>query len=154
MNPLPISYKLSSSKGFTLVEILVVTGLFILLISVGAIIGFDSITRSTVHNERDLVVLMLTGARARALANVDQKPQGVHIETGKIVLYEGSVYNPADPTNRDTPRNTNITISPNPAEIIFDQLSANVTTGAGTITLMQDAQTDTVEINGQGRIEW
>ena len=139
--------------GFTLIEILVIVGLFGLLAAMGAFIGFDSIGRSSVHSERDLVVLMLTGARTRTLANVNEKAQGVRITNNEIILFEGTLYPGINP--RSTPRNSAITVSPAlPVDIIFDQLSANVTTGACTITLTQDTKNATIEINGQGRIDW
>ncbi|OHA27352.1 MAG: hypothetical protein A3C06_04175 [Candidatus Taylorbacteria bacterium RIFCSPHIGHO2_02_FULL_46_13] len=149
-----------SAGGFTLIEILVVTGLFAILVSVGAIMGFDSISRSTVQSERDLVVLMLTGARTRALANVNQLAQGMHVTPSEIILFEGSAYDSTDPNNRSTPRNSGIEVKNGATppvdtfDVVFDQLSASVTMGVGIVTLSQGAQTDTIDINGQGRIEW
>ena len=143
----------TGTRGFTLIEILVVVGLFALLAAMGAIIGIDSIGRSTVHDERDLVVQILTGARTRALENINQSRHGVRITTDDIEIFE--VNSSGTETNsRITPRNANIDISPNPTTIIFNQLSANVTSGAGAITLTQGNQTDTIDINAQGLIEW
>ena len=144
--------------GFTLIEILVIVGLFGLLAAMGAFIGFDSIGRSSVHSERDLVVLMLTGARTRALANVNQVAHGVHITADKIIIFEGLSY--SGTTEPATDRNDAIDMTPEPATIVFKQLSAEATDGNNicnplcTITFKQGPQVDTIEINGQGRIDW
>jgi len=148
------TFRQNNKAGFTLIEILIVAGLFLILASIGTLIGFDSIGRSSVHDERDLVVLMLTGARTRALANVNEKKQGVRIKANEIVLFELDTSG-TETNDRSTPRNSAVTITPAPPfDIVFDRLSANVITGAGAVTLTQDSKTDTIDINEQGRIEW
>ena len=155
--PLPNTFQDNRSvkpahAGFTLIEILVVIGLIALFAAVSALIGYSALGRSSVSGERDAVVLMLAGARARALANMDQQPQGVRIDNANITLFEGSSY--PGTNQRTTPRNASVTVSPSPIDVIFDQLSAGVTAGAGTVTLTNGSQSYTVDINAQGRIEW
>lgn len=143
-----------SRAGFTLIEVLIVVGLIGLIATLGVLIGFDSITRSSLGGERDFLVSFIVGARARALANVDESPQGIYIDENSVILFEGSEYNPADPNNRISERNSSILISPNPTEIVFEQLSANVTSGAGVFTLSSDEKTAEVDVNTVGRVEW
>lgn len=141
--------------GFTLIEILVIVALFAFLMSIGALMGFDSITRSTVHNERDLVVLMLTGARTRALANINENAQGVRITASEIILFEGDAFDDFPNTHRSTARNSAITatLTPN-VDIVFDQLSAAVANDINIELEDTSGKTADIDINGQGRIEW
>jgi prepilin-type N-terminal cleavage/methylation domain-containing protein len=141
------------SAGFTLIEILVVIGLFLLIFTLSTFVGFDSIARSTVFGDRDIFVSLLTTARAHALGNVNQKPQGVHIGLTNFVLFEGSSYSTSSTQNRPVPRTSAISIT-GPTDIIFDQLSGNVSTGLGTTTLSENAKTAEININAVGRIEW
>ena len=139
---------------------LVVIGIIILIASLGAFIGFDTIGRSNVHSERDLFVSLLTGARARALANVNQSTHGVHIDPTNFVLFEDSTapytYTSGDPNNRVVARNASVTkTGPGPDDILFLQLSGNVPVlNTGTVTLTGGAQSATIEINTAGRIDW
>ncbi len=146
------SHTLWLNKGFTLIEVLVVLGVFILLAGATAILSLNSINRSTVSSERDLIVQMLLGARARALANVDQMRQGVYIDSSNIIAFEGDTYPGVN--QRSTPRNSAITVSPSPTTLVFDRLSGSAYSGAGTVTLTQSGQSYTIDINSEGRIEW
>ncbi len=143
------------SSGFTAIELLVVVAIIALLAAVGGLIGFDALGRSSVHSERDLLVSLLTSARARALANVNEKGHGIHINLNEFVIFEGTTYNISDPKNRSVGRNTGVTVTTVPAnaDIIFNQLSASVVIPVG-ISLTQGGQTDAVDINSQGRVEW
>ena len=117
----------------------------------GLLMGFNSISRGSVAQERDLFLTSLLGARARALANVNESPHGVHIEDDSFVLFEGNSYPGAN--HRILDRNDAISITPDD-DIIFEQLSGNVVVGVGTIVLSDGAQSATIDINGVGRIEW
>jgi len=145
-------YSLRFSRGFTAIEILVVVAIIALLASVGTIMGFDTIGRASVHSERDLFVSLLTSARARALANVNESAHGIQINTNDFTIFEvplsGVVTN-----QRVIARSSNITIAVG-TSIIFDQLRANVSTGVGSYTMSDGTQTASVIINSEGRIDW
>jgi len=140
-------------SGFTLIEVLVVIGLLGLVASLGSAIGFDTLGRSATREERDTLVSLLWSARARALANVHESAQGVHIDWNTYVLFEGSSYNSSDPDNQVISRNPTVNISGG-TDIIFAQLSGDVATGVGTLTMSGPTGEATVVMNGAGRIEW
>ncbi len=138
------------TRGFTLIEIIVVIALVGLIAAMGTIIGFDTLSRSSVHEERDLLVTLLTGVRAKALANVNQKAHGLQITADEFILFEGT---PSDPNARHVDRNANIQVDPGVlVDVVFEQLSG--ASDDKTITLSQDNKSQTVEINAAGRIEW
>lgn len=149
----------NANVGFTLIEVIFVMALVMSVATFGFVIGIDSINRSNVIQERDLLVsMLLTGARARALANIDQEHQGIRITPDEFVLFEGGAYDPTDPENRSTPRNENVSVTDEGGsdefDVVFEQLSANVIEGDGTITLSQGEEEYSVSVNTFGRIDW
>ena len=140
----------AQSSGFTLIETLTVIGLFLLLLSAGLVIGLDAISRSALINERDLVVLMLTGARTRALANVNETSHGVRIEADQVIVFEGA---PPGTNARTIERNSAIEVSPPDVEIVFEPLTAKVGP-SNSIILSENGKEAIIEINTEGRIEW
>ncbi len=146
-------------RGFTLIEILIVLGLVGVIASFGVIMSYSSISRVNSSQERDLLVsLLLSGARAEALANIDEKDHGVHIQDDKYILFEGSSWGSAT-NKRDVIRNSVVKITgPSgilpPFDVIFTRLSGNVSAGDGTITLTGNGQSIDFTINKVGRINW
>src|SRR3989344_7957997 len=71
----------SLNQGFTLIEVIVVLGLFAILGAMTAVVGSSDIRGSALHSERDLAVNLLQKTRARAIANIDQLRHGVEIDS-------------------------------------------------------------------------
>ncbi len=148
-------------SGFTYIELLIVVGLIGIILSFGLAMGMGSTGRSSVTQERDLFVsLLLTGARAQAVANIDEKAHGIHIDNdnNRYILFDGTSYNPSASTNRATPF-TNESIDITGAEnIVFEQLSGNVKDldDDDTITLIikGGGAEGTITINKVGQINW
>ena len=122
--------------------------------------GVSAITQSSVIQERDFfVTLLLRSARAGAIANFAEKSHGVHIDTTlhTYTLFTGTSYVAGASGNRTiafTNNHINITNSSGSADIVFQQLSGNVTTGAGTLTLTDGNTTQHIGINAVGQIDW
>ncbi|MDO8520651.1 MAG: type II secretion system protein [bacterium] len=144
----------SDSRGFTLVEILVVIGIFLLLAALTLGIGVDTARRATVGSERTLLVELLERARSRAMNNIGEKPHGVTVTPTDFVLFQG-VPNPA--TDEVSPRGDGITVTgpTDPVTVVFAQLSGAVDVAqTGDIVVSNGDQTSTVGINTAGRIDW
>lgn len=141
------------ARAFTLIEVLIVVALLSAAASFSVLMGTDTIGRSVAIGERDLAVTFLETARTSALANVDESPHGLHIDSTSFVLFAGGTYNPSDLENRVYERESSVTVV-GASDIVFNQLSGNVDTGAGTITFSDSAQSATLEVNHEGRIEW
>ena len=140
-----------NSRAFTLIETLVVFGIITLVMSVGAIVGIDSITRSTVHSDRNLLVSLLHSARTQALANIDEAPHGLKITNTAFITFEGSSYSVSNPTNQSIERTIN-TAPIGDTEFVFAQLTGN--SASSSVTLADGSGSATVTVNSQGRIEW
>ncbi len=142
----------NTTYGFTLLEMLVVMGVVSVLFAMSAIAGIDTIARSTVASERDLLVSLLETARMQALANIHESPHGVHVSAATFVVFEGASFDPSDPLNRSVPRETAVSVSGSD-DIIFEQLSGDVT-DEGVMTLSDSQSSMSIDINDNGRIEW
>jgi type II secretory pathway pseudopilin PulG len=141
-------------------ELVLVIALMGSVMAFGAVMTMRSIARSSVIEERDLFVsLLLSGARAHAMANVSESDHGIHIDNSdkEYVLFTGDTYNPSDPDNRVTPftnDDLSITNSSGGENIVFEALSGNVTVGAGTISIEGNDITQEIVITEVGQINW
>ncbi|MEK7063833.1 MAG: prepilin-type N-terminal cleavage/methylation domain-containing protein [Patescibacteria group bacterium] len=142
-------------RGFSLVEVMVVLGIFIAVAGFTLFMGIDTIARGSAMSERDTLVSLLTSARTAALANMNSVPQGVRIDATSFTRFEGATYT-ADPSSYRTIARTaavSVTGPTLPVDIIFTQLSAT-TPGYSTITLSEAPASYTVDVSSAGRIEW
>lgn len=119
-------------------------------------LSLSSISRSAVAQERDLFVsLLLRGARAAALANINEQSHGVKIDdTNKeYTLFEGETFDADAASNRVIPF-TSDKVSVTDTIIVFQQRSGDVTAGAGTIIFGSSDQSRSIVINQVGQIDW
>jgi prepilin-type N-terminal cleavage/methylation domain-containing protein len=154
-NPRP---KISNYKsaGFTLIEFLVVMALVGVVASFALVISMDSYHSNNFSSEQNQLLGALLKARSQAVANINQKPHGVHLDhdTVTYTVFQGSSFSgrPASDTSLD------IVFSGNPAyalsgstDVIFTQL-----TGATTVaTISLDDHTNPIFnicTNSEGQI--
>ena len=99
-----------NSKGLTLVELTIAIALFTILSS---FLLFDITNQKTFadfESTQDLIFVTVKEAQNLAMATRTES-YGVHFETDRYVLFQGSTYNPADPSNLETTLDSNLTIS-------------------------------------------
>lgn len=149
------------NAGFTFIEVIVVIALVAMIAGFGVSMSYSSLAKANAIQERDtLVSLLLSGARARALANINESSHGVRIDTAndRYILFEGTSF-PIGTTEPNVPFGDTLKIEANgsPAndyDIIFEQRSGNVITGDGTLVLTSNGKNVTFTINEAGRIDW
>lgn len=140
-------------SGFTLIEILVVLGIFIFIASFALVVSMDSYHGYNFRTEQDLLLGVLQKARSQAVANVNQKPHGVFLDASstQYTLFQGTDY-----SHRDTSfdlvfkGNSGYSLS-GTTSTVFTQLSG--TTTPATVTL--DDHTHPIFnicINSEGQI--
>ncbi len=140
------------NSGFTLIETLIALALGATLIGSGFFITLNTLKKTSLTHERDLLVSLLLKARAEALANNDESPHGLHITPLSFILFDGATYASTDPTNRIFPRQSAALLSGDDT-VVFLPLHGN-TNSEKTITLMHESNTASIVINTYGRIEW
>ena len=149
----PITYQLSPNQGFTLIEVLVTLGLFIFVVSFALGVGLDTFARTSINDERDTAIYLLSKARARSLNNINQTTHGLHIDNAnsKFIIFEGNSYTAGDPDNEETPYNDSFIFS-GTLEYRFSQLAGATT--PGKITITGTGGSKEIDINSEGAIIW
>lgn len=144
------------TKGFTLIEIMVVMGIFIVLVSFGTIVDLNVLKSDTLRAEESTVVSVLTKARSRAMSNYSGDTHGVCYLAPNYVIFKG---NDCSASGSDlVPANTNIatasgfpgTFSP----VVFNQLSGNVSGSTIDIIIKDGVKEEKITINNEGTINW
>ena len=142
-----------SEGGFTLIEVLLVLALLVALSGVGLFYSVDSFRRSQFRAERDLAVSVLEQARAQSMANVDERPHGVHINTSSYILFSGSTFDAANPNNRSYPVNAVINHT-GMTDVVFEQVSGNATVTGGSLIFSHGVTQSVITISNVGQINW
>ena len=137
--------KFSKSRGFTLIEILVVSAIITVLVSLGLLMGFDVYRGSSFHSEVSLVSSLLMKARSKSLANLNQVPHGLHFDSDGYTLI---------PENELISKSPTVEVSASQADIVFDQLNGDTNEAEVTIKDKNSAREVTIYINEEGRINW
>jgi len=70
VHPAPASDR--SGAGFSLIETLVVVGLFGMLIALGLLLSMDAWRGTSFQSEQDIVISLLYKARSRAISNINR----------------------------------------------------------------------------------
>lgn len=150
-----------SGAGFTLMEVLIVMGIVGIFMAASLFMDMSSYRGDAFRSEEDSLATSLQTARADALNNINQQKHGVAIHPGGYdgyVIFEGETYATRDVSHdEDIKASYNVTFSPaTPSEVVFEQLSGNIISGAGDITLMDSSRnmTATISTNYEGKISW
>jgi Tfp pilus assembly protein FimT len=150
-------------KGFTLIEVFIVTGIISLILGLSAFIDLNSYRGDSFRSERGKLVTILQTARSESMNNINQHPHGVVIgpldHPNSYVSYDGASYSEAVSKYPESiyvvDMGYPIGISPHPVEVTFSQLSGDASY-SGDITLT-DTERDmnfVISINHEGRINW
>ncbi len=146
--------KEENKKGFSLLEIILATGIIILITG----ISIPIYQSYQVRNDIDLAVFSIVEGlyRAQALsrANRGDSTWGVYATTSKVIVFKGSDFNSRD-INFDEENNISDTISISGInEIVFDKLTGYPkTTGTIILTTINNS-TSSISINSKGMIEY
>ena len=143
---------LQSKRGFTLVEIVVVMGLFAVLAGFGLFLSIDFYRSYAFRAERDMLISVLQKARSQALNNIRESPHGVRVEEDSYILFQGGSYDPTDPANQAIAAAPSISHT-GLSEVVFTQLSGGAN-ASGTIDITDGLRTVSISINNAGRISW
>lgn len=129
----------SSSRGFTLIEVLVSLAIagIIVAVGVGAFVNWN--TREALDTETGKIIALLLEARSLTTSGSDGSVFGVHFESGQTVLFRGAAYDAGSTGNRAQPlhdevRITSVALSGGAHDVVFRKLTG-ATGQSGTVTL-------------------
>lgn len=143
----------ADSRGFSLVETVVVVAILVALAGLGWWTSLSFYRTYALNAEEDIVVSLLTRARAYAMHNINQSAHGLYFGNGEYVLFQGNSYASRDAQyDERTLRTYAVTVS-GIAEVTFAPLSGEVN-APGDIVLADQRRSVTISINNEGRIEW
>ena len=146
---MPLGARANSSAGFTLIELLVGVAIIGLIVAMAAV-SFSSYSGAkTLDADTARVVSLLADARARTLASIGDTHYGVHFESSKAVLFEGSTYSESETENIELLLGARVTLSADleggGSEVVFSRLTGKASK-SGTITLTLESSTSTKDI--------
>ena len=140
-----------------MIEILVVCAIVAVLISI-ILPRFSSIRENQVVKAAVADVLSaIDKARTETLSSLNSSPYGVHLESGRVIIFKGTVYSSSSPDNESvniiSPANiSNVTlggVSGASGDFYFNRLSGSPNK-TGTVTVSSPAFTKIITISATG----
>ena len=142
----------NNMRGFTLLEVIIVIGIFAFVSAFALWGGLDDFARYGLRGERDALISTLMAARSRAMNNLGESAHGAHIAPDGFTLFRGSVFDPLDPLNQSIQASASIAKSGD-IDVVFAELSGALGAPAW-VTLDNGITSVTISINNEGAIEW
>ncbi len=147
---LPASGGARGGQGFTIVELLVVMGIFAILFSIGIPVGWDFYYSYQLDSEAQLLSSVLQYARNLSLVNHNESDHGLYVTSSNLVIFQGSSYAGRTVSQDKTfPRVSAITITGGP-ELVFSGLSGQ--TASTTFSVTDGRKTKYVYMNSEGLV--
>ncbi|HUD03080.1 MAG TPA: type II secretion system protein [Candidatus Paceibacterota bacterium] len=155
------SHKISTPKGFTLIEVLVVLGMFALVGACSLVIGMESYQSGSLIDDQASLVSALQKARSEAMSAVcvgsactGGVPHGVHITAKQLIIFQGAVYNPNDENNDYISLQDAALAVSGLSDVMFAEYSGD--SSAPGDVVMSDASgcIATTSIGAEGQILW
>lgn len=152
--------KIGETSGFTLLELLIVMGLFATLSAFAAVNLLKPQSQSDIFETASLLSSDIKNQQFKTMSGVDNKRHGVKFETGRYILFSGEVYDPVDTSNVEVPLDLPIVISEaniNNSEILFMKNGEieNFVDSQNTVTVenSSNGESNVIRINRYGAIE-
>ncbi len=156
------SHKTSTNNsGFTLIETIVVIGLFLTVCFLSPITTMKTMLSHSSEDDIHTLVSTLKTARMRALTNTcvgtctDGVPHGVYFEDDQYTLFQGNSYDSTDPENEMTELSPHTHIY-GASTVVFLPRSGRATSTPSDIwdidIVPTHGATTTININSEGRI--
>lgn len=140
-------------KGFTLVEVVIVLGIFGLILAIGLPVGIDAYRNYLLTSENRNLMSVLRRAEEFAFSNKNESDYGVYLEGNNFVLFKGSSFAGRDENyDEEYPREPSVLIG-GFTEIVFSRNSGNPNATA-TIVLSNNLASQSIDINEEGAIFW
>ncbi|HEY4505127.1 MAG TPA: prepilin-type N-terminal cleavage/methylation domain-containing protein [Candidatus Paceibacterota bacterium] len=148
-------------NGFTIIEILIVLAIVALL----SVVSFQSFGRingsEAINKDAFQIISVLRQARSLTLDSKNGNQYGVHLESSRVVLFEGSSYDPNSTNNTIVSLSNRVTISSislsgGGSDVVFEKVTGKTAkSGTVVISLINDnTQTKTITIYGTGLAEF
>src|SRR3989338_9633466 len=144
------------NRGLTLLELLVALVILVMLgvLAIQPLAKFR--TNEALDTATTQILSTINEARQNTLASKNDTVYGVHFAESQVVLFEGAVFSPSDPDNKEYNLDNSVHISDisisGGSNVVFERLTGE-TSNIGHVTLSgtsQDVGERTISINGTG----
>lgn len=148
----------AQSRGFTLVEVVIVIGILGAVLLFASVLDFGSFFGSSFRAEGEQIATLLHKARADAMSNIGEAPHGLALFPSdypdSYVLFEGAAYGDDPDSHEIFKASYTLEIASAPTEIVFAQLSGH--TDDTTLTLKDPNRgvESEIHIYEEGTIDW
>ena len=145
-------YKLLNT-GFTLIELILVVSIISIISVMYSSVGTGFLIRNSTQNTTNELISSLRIAQLNSIVAKRGMPWGVRVESEQIVLFVGDSYSERDPTFDEVFNvASSITISPQPVEVNFEELTGNSTPVDISIT-NNIGDSSTISVNEVGIVD-
>lgn len=90
---------MKNTKGFTLIELMLVMGLFVALVAIVYINASRPQISSSLNTIVSVLISDIRHQQLKSITGDSATTHGIYFETDKYTLFKGASYNPADPDN-------------------------------------------------------
>ncbi len=132
------------NKGISALEILFVIGIMSILFIIAIGIFSNIKDKEVLKVETERAIAILDKAKSQTSSALNSFVYGVHFESDKMTLFEGSTYSVSNPNNKisilgDDVVISNISITGGGSDIIFNKITNDTDTdGVITFSLVKD----------------
>lgn len=141
-----------STKGFTILELMLIIGILVVILSLGLPITFDFYKNYQLQAEGEKFISLLETTRNSSMINLNQLPHGVYRDNDNFVIFEGNNFAARNQSqDQNFPRAKIISVA-GPDEIIFNPLSGQAISSA--FIFNNGTKSFNVYVNQEGQINW
>jgi prepilin-type N-terminal cleavage/methylation domain-containing protein len=147
---------LGLSKGFTVIEILVVLAILGFLIMI-VVPSFQTMRSNQILKSAVLdVVSALEKSKSQTLSSIDSSEYGVHFATDEVVIFKGQTFSSGDPNNEKVPLSSGVSVSAinltgGATDFYWNKLSG-VPTKTGSVTVSTSSTSKIITISATGAV--
>ncbi len=139
-------------RGFTIIELLLVMGLFTVLVAIGAPITLNMLRTNDLDSAYQSLNSNLRTAQIYSMGVKNDQPWGVHVQNGSITVFQGASYANRNTSFDETTKISNSINTSGLQNVMFSKLTATPS-ATGSITLNSFGRNKTVSINSEGMIQ-
>ena len=153
------NWKLKRNKGFSLIEILVVIGIFVAIFSITLYFFSGVDKKESLEKDVSGVTALIRNARLLSIASKNASVFGIHFESNRVVLFEGSNYAIGGPNQKVIDLSNKVYLSSyslnnGGPDIIFSRLVGDTLNyGSVTLSLKDNSTSTTITILKTGVIQ-
>ena len=129
------------NRGFTFLELTISIGILAVLLVVIIPSFMDFRRNSILNTETQEVLTLVNKARLSAMSSIEDEQYGIHLEAGKLVLFQGDTYIAGAGKNEEHILNTALTLSSvvvngGGSEVVFQKVTGATNQNATTTLLV------------------